>query len=92
MTSNADSGPNTLRQAVADIDPGGTITFAPGLGPITLASELMITKAMTITGNGPADTIIQGGPDPLPPVPGEVFLVSVAAAERDGGIHRDDGP
>ena len=52
MTSVGDSGAGTLRQAIADLCPGGTITFAAGLAsPITLTSgALLIDHSMTITG------------------------------------------
>ena len=54
VTNNADSGPGTLRQAIADIAPGGTITFTPSLAgqTITLASGLLINNSMTIDGSG----------------------------------------
>jgi hypothetical protein len=51
VTSN-DSGGGSLRQAIADACPGATITFAPELAgqTIILASELTLTKDLTITG------------------------------------------
>src|SRR5438045_7812566 len=43
-----------LRQALATVVSGDTISFAPGLGTITLTSaELLINKAITINGPGP---------------------------------------
>src|SRR5438132_5820698 len=56
VTSNADSGPGTLREAVANVCPAGTINFDPALtasapATITLTSgELVIDKSVTITG------------------------------------------
>lgn len=54
VTNNADSGPGSLRQAIADISAGSTITFTPTLAgqTITLASELLIEKNLTIDGSG----------------------------------------
>ncbi len=54
VTSNADSGAGTLRQAIADACDGSIIVFDPSLvGPITLTTgELLITKNLTIQGPG----------------------------------------
>ncbi len=62
VTSTADSGPGTLREAITDICGGGTITIQPGLGTINLSiagdfsfgpTALAISnKAVTINGNG----------------------------------------
>lgn len=53
VTSNADSGTGSLRQAISDICPGGTIDFDAGMSgqTITLTSgQLSIDKSMTIDG------------------------------------------
>src|SRR5262249_16654407 len=53
VTSNADSGNGTLRQAIASVCSGGTITFDMNtvVSPITLTSgELVIDKNLTING------------------------------------------
>jgi len=56
-----DSGAGSLRQAITDVDSGGTITFKSGLeGTITLESELTIDKSVTIEGPG-ADAITLDG-------------------------------
>jgi uncharacterized repeat protein (TIGR01451 family) len=57
VTTNADSGVGSLRQAIADACVGSTITFDMTSGhvvsPITLTSaELLIDKNLTITGPG----------------------------------------
>jgi DNA-binding beta-propeller fold protein YncE len=55
VTSNADSGPGSLRQAIAGVCPAGTITFDMNqvASPITLTSgELVIDKNLTINGPG----------------------------------------
>ena len=51
VTSAADSGAGTLRQAIADVCAGGTITF-DGDHTIPLSSNLEIDKSMTISGAG----------------------------------------
>ena len=52
VTSNANSGAGTLRQAISDIGDGETITFnITGSDIVTIASELSISaKGMTING------------------------------------------
>jgi hypothetical protein len=52
VTSTADSGPGSLRQAIAEACPGSTITFAD-TGTITLTSgELDINENLAIQGPG----------------------------------------
>lgn len=58
VTTNADNGPGSLREAIQSACPGSTITFDPALtlnGPATIeltSSELVIDKNLTITGPG----------------------------------------
>ncbi len=55
VTTNADSGAGSLRQAILDICPGGTIGFDMNqvTSPIALTSaELVINKDLTILGPG----------------------------------------
>jgi hypothetical protein len=54
VTSIADSGANTLRQALADANDGDTINFDVSItGTITLTSgELLVNKNVTISGPG----------------------------------------
>jgi hypothetical protein len=51
VSNLANSGPGTLREALGQICPGGTVNFAPGLAnqAIILTSELAITKSVIIT-------------------------------------------
>src|SRR5437870_519040 len=59
VTTTADSGPGSLRQAIAGATPGETLTFAVS-GLITLTSgELLITTNLTITGPGASQLTIQ---------------------------------
>jgi len=62
VTNTNDSGTGSLRQAIADVDPGGTITFNIALpNTITLTTgELIISKNLTITGLGANLLIISG--------------------------------
>ncbi len=51
VTSGADDGSDgTLRQEIADTPAGGTITFMPSVLVVTLNSELVLNKELTITG------------------------------------------
>lgn len=62
VTDSGDSGPGTLRDAIASANAGDTITFDPGLAgrTIELSSTLAITKPVTIDGTG-ADIALSGG-------------------------------
>jgi hypothetical protein len=51
VTNRNDSGPGSLRQALADANNGDTINFAV-TGTITVGSELLIGKNVTIAGPG----------------------------------------
>ena len=51
VTTNADSGAGSLRQAVIDACPGSTITFQAGVSPVTLTTaQIVINKNLTIDG------------------------------------------
>lgn len=56
VTTAADSGPGSLRQAIATVCPGGSITFG-GDYAIILASELPIDRSMTIDGESHQVTV-----------------------------------
>jgi uncharacterized repeat protein (TIGR01451 family) len=62
VQNGGDSGAGSLRQAIADVCPGGVIDFAPGLRDqtIPLSSQLAIAKSLTITGSVPV-TLSGGG-------------------------------
>lgn len=62
VTSNGDSGANTLRQALIDICDGGTIDFNATLAAdtITTSSQLDINKTVTITNPNAPDLKISG--------------------------------
>ncbi len=74
VLNTADSGAGSLRQAIIDTCPGGTITFAPALldQQITLTTaELNVDKNLTITGLGANHLTVQRTPVtasiPVPP-------------------------
>jgi spore coat protein CotF len=63
VTTNADSGAGSLRQAIADVCDGGTITFADSVvSPIMLTSDqlLISSKGLTIQGPGTRPMTISG--------------------------------
>ena len=62
VTNLLDSGPGSLRDAIANTAAGGTVDFQPGLtGTITLTSgELAINNDLTITGPGAGVITVSG--------------------------------
>ena len=70
VTTNADSGPGSLRQAIQDACPGSTITFdmSQVVSPIVLTSvELLIDKDLTISGPGANVLTVQRTTGPKAP-------------------------
>jgi sugar lactone lactonase YvrE len=64
VTSNADSGAGTLRQAIADVCAGGTITFDSGLSGATITlttGEFTLSKNVTIDGSALASQVAISG-------------------------------
>ena len=63
VSSIADDGPGTLREAIANALPGDRIIFdaVTDGNPIVLSTPLTITKILTINGNGMDATYISGG-------------------------------
>src|SRR5256714_539050 len=61
VINTADSEFGSLRQALADANDGDTIDFQAGIsGTITLASELVVDKSVTINGPGAANLAVDG--------------------------------
>jgi hypothetical protein len=62
VTSTSDSGPGSLRQMLADANPGDSIFFDTSLNgqTITLLSPIAISNAVTISGPGAANLTISG--------------------------------
>ncbi len=63
VTSNADSGPGSLRQAIADAGPGYKIYFdmTKVVSPIVLTGELLITEEIAIVAPGSELLTVSGG-------------------------------
>src|SRR6185503_16223048 len=63
VTTTADSGAGSLRQALADVCAGTTITFSLGAGPhtITALTPLVVGKNVTIRNNTGDRLTISGG-------------------------------
>ncbi len=60
VNSSADTGPGTLRQAVVDVDDGGTIVFDFAFADPGLSSQIFIDRNVTIAGLGAGVTKISG--------------------------------
>lgn len=63
VTNTNDSGPGSLRQALAEVCSGGTIDFAAGLHDQTITlttAQLSITKTVTITNPNAANLQVSG--------------------------------
>src|SRR5262245_40921613 len=63
VTTLADSGPGSLRQAVIDGRPGATVAFDPALagGTVTFESEIDFGKPVRIDGSGPGGDMTLDG-------------------------------
>ena len=97
VTNTNDSGPGSLRQALADANDGDTIEFAV-TGTIGLTSgELLVAKNITISGPGAENLAVNGN--------GKITVIHIASGETvtisgltithgytsgsGGGIHND---
>ena len=62
VTNLNDSGAGSLRDAISTAAAGDTVNFTPGLsGTINVASEIPITKALTIEGPAASAITVDGG-------------------------------
>jgi hypothetical protein len=96
VTSTADSGPGSLRQAIADAASGDCITFSSQIHgqAITLLSSLTISKDLTITGPGASQLAVHGaGVVGLIAVRGGAVVTVSGLTIRDGvrGIDNQGG-
>jgi predicted outer membrane repeat protein len=96
VTNTNDSGPGSLRQALADSHDHDTITFDPVLNGqfITLtSSELVIDKSITINGPGPDMLAVSRSPNMqfriFHVMPG--FTVTIAGLTISGGNSGQQG-
>ena len=89
VTTCADGGVGSLRQAVATAAPGDTITFSvscPPATPITLTSgPIDITTNLTISGPGAAELAVSGNNA------SQVFNVAAGVTAAISGITIEDG-
>ena len=86
VTSGADSGPGTLRQAILDAADGATITFAKKVHTITLTTgELDIAKNLDIEGPGANKLTISGNDA------SRVFDISAGETVTIAGLTITDG-
>jgi hypothetical protein len=61
VTNTNDSGPGSLRQALADANDGDTINFTAWPGTIGLTSgELLVARSITIAGPGAENLVVNG--------------------------------
>ena len=98
VTNTNDSGPNSLRQALANANDGDTINFAV-TGTIGLTSgELLVDKNVTISGPGTATLAVDGnfksrvfhiGPGKTVSISGLTLTNGSAGSENGGGILND---
>ena len=101
VVNTDDSGPGSLRQAVADAEPGDTIAFDLGACPCTIiltSGEVVVDKSLTIQGPGPATLTIGGTPESRSfriPRSSRAVISGVAIiggyADTGGGIRVDAG-
>ena len=62
VTTNADSGPGSLRAVVAAVPAGATVTFAPTVvDAISLTSSIGVSRSIIIQGPGAGTLAIDGG-------------------------------
>ncbi|HTZ22176.1 MAG TPA: DUF4347 domain-containing protein, partial [Opitutaceae bacterium] len=84
VTSNADSGAGTLRNAIAAASPGDTITFNAGMIITLTSGQLTISKNLTIEGdldsNGTPDVTIDANYN------SRVFNITTGTVALDGLI------
>ncbi|GAB6011743.1 beta strand repeat-containing protein [Viscerimonas tarda] len=102
VTNNSD-GTGSLRQAIANVDDGGTISFSSNMAgkTIDLTAGLEISKSVTIVGNG----VTLDGSGITPGANSQILLVSASGktitlsglhfrngtAESGGGAIRNNG-
>jgi len=85
VTNTNDSGPGSLRQALADVIDGDTINFSV-TGTIGLTSgELLVTRSITISGPGAENLSVNGN------AKSRVFHISVGETVTISGLTITDG-
>ncbi len=85
--SAADSGPGSLRQAIADASPGETIQV-PSFRIRLTSGELFVDKDLTVIGRGARQTVIDGTGNSRVFQVGIEKHVTIGALEITGGMAR----
>jgi hypothetical protein len=95
---NYSVGQNSLREAIANVPVGGTITFDPSIsgGTILLGSELVINKSMTISGTVPITISGGNGVRVMHVMAGTVTFINFtitagSSGGGGGGIYQEPG-
>jgi parallel beta-helix repeat protein len=87
VTNTNDSGPGSLRSAIADIVPENFVTFAPNVtGSIALTNgQITVTNSMRILGLGPNTITVSAG------TTNRIFFITNAATVRVSGLSFANG-
>lgn len=83
VLNNEDSGPGSLRQAIADASPGDTITFSRSIDSYSIvltSGELIIDKPLTIDASPILISISGNGDGNFYPSPGDSRIFNITAA------------
>lgn len=90
VTNTDDSGPGSLRDAIAISAPGDTIDFGV-TGTITLSSTLVIDKDLTISGPGAASLSVSGNNSVVVFVTDFGTNVTISGLTVSGGFNASPG-
>jgi hypothetical protein len=90
VTNTNDSGPGSLRDAIATAAPGDTIDFGV-TGTITLSSTLAIDKDLTINGPGAASLSVSGNNSVVVFATTYSTNVTISGLTVSGGFNADPG-
>ena len=97
VTKEDDSGPGTLRSAIAQAISGDRITFAENVKTIALSTQLLIDKNLTIMGPEGGSVTVSGGGATRVLIVSAVTVelrnltISDGSAFTGGGIYNDFG-
>src|SRR6266705_625 len=98
VTNTNDSGPGSLRQALADANDGDTINFAVTGTIVLTTGELMVNDSITISGPGAANLAVNAnamsrvfhiGSGRTVTISGLTITNGNATADYGGGIYND---
>jgi len=87
VANQSDSGPGSLRQAIAEAPPGETIVLPAGTYTLTSGALEIEKKSVTISGHGSGDTVIRsGGPFRVIQITGPLDATISGVTIRDGNV------